>query len=425
MKKILIVDDEQVMLQVMERILSEHYEVVCSSSGAQALETFDREKPDIVLSDLRMPGMDGYELRCRLREKSDVPFIFMTSDESDESERRGFDIGAADYIRKPANAAVVLRRIGNIVKNVEKIHGLKEAASLDAMTGLLNKNGAQQTIGKLCQCESGVLLLIDLDSFKLVNDIYGHAMGDRILIRFAQLLRDIAEDGGTPGRLGGDEFIAYLQYDAGEEAVRRKVDYLNEELTASAKEYMGESMGIPLGASVGAVYVPAEGRDFDRLCKKADEALYSVKQQGKHGIAFYGGHRTVISGDMGEDPLSKMRRILDERNPEEGAMLLDFNRFQCVYRFELRQGKSGGQRTWLLCFTLTGENHPERSESFLDTLRTLLKRGDCVMQNGSSQFFALLTDAGEHEAGWIRERMGDLWKDQGSGFLCDMESLVP
>ena len=259
MKKILIVDDEPIMLKVMERILSDHYEIICCSSGKEAIEVFDSEKPDMVLSDLRMPEMDGYELRCHLREKSDVPFIFMTADESDESERRGFDIGAADYIRKPANASVLLRRIGNVLNSVERIQDLKEAASLDALTQLLNRGAAQQAITELCQKGPGVLLLLDLDSFKLINDIHGHAIGDRVLVRFAQLLKEAVGASGLAGRLGGDEFIAYLKDDEDEMSLRDKTKFLNEHLYASAVEYMGEDMGIPLGVSVGAVFVHANG----------------------------------------------------------------------------------------------------------------------------------------------------------------------
>jgi len=424
MKKILIVDDEPVMLQVMRRILSEHYAIVCSSSGEEALELFDQERPDMVLSDLRMPGMDGYELRCRLREKSDIPFIFMTSDDSEESERRGFDIGAADYIRKPANAAILLRRIGNIVQNIEKISGLKEAASLDAMTQLLNKGAARQAVGELCQREPGVLLLIDLDSFKLVNDIYGHAMGDRILIRFSELLRDIVGSAGLAGRLGGDEFLAYLQNVTEESAIRERAEYLNEQLLRSAREYMGEDMGIPLGVSVGAVFAPAEGRDFSELCQKADAALYDVKNNGKHGIAFYtsGARGTEAAGPT---DISRMRRILDERIPEAGALVLDFDRFQCVYRYVSRLGEQHLKRAHLLCFTFPSGLSRETAERFREMLRTTLRRSDCILQNSSSQFFALLTDTEGDSARRMKDRIRETWAGASPSpeYVCDLECM--
>lgn len=418
MNKILIVDDDPVMLRIIERILSSRYRILSASSGKEALEIFDREMPDMVLSDIRMPEMDGYELRHLLREKSDVPFIFMTADESDESERKGFDIGAADYIRKPANADILLRRVGNIMQNAEKLHGLRKAASLDGMTQLLNKEAALRDIGDLCGKVPGVLLMIDLDSFKLVNDIHGHAMGDRILIRFAELIRGMIRATDLAGRLGGDEFIAYLQHVTDEAVVREKTAYLNEELLRSAREYMGEDMGIPLGASVGAVFVPGGPGDFSELCRKADQALYAVKNGGKHGVSFHGAAPRAWDGKAP----SHMRRILGERNREEGALLVDFDGFQNIYRFISRLGEDFQNRTQFLHFTLS---QPRTAEEFRDMLRHVLRRNDCVMQNGASQFFVLLTGAGKEEGRGIEERIRRTWAEISphSDYTCDMESL--
>ncbi|MBR6710884.1 MAG: response regulator, partial [Selenomonadaceae bacterium] len=133
MRKIMIVDDEPVMLNLASRILSKEYETVCASSGAEALQLFVKERPDLVLSDLLMPEMDGYELHRLLQEYGDepVPVIFMTADERDTSESKVFEAGAADYIHKPVKADVLLRRIGNIIQNLDRIHGLKKKASLD------------------------------------------------------------------------------------------------------------------------------------------------------------------------------------------------------------------------------------------------------------------------------------------------------
>ena len=116
MKKILVVDDEKIMLMLARRMLSSKYEIVTAKSGAEAVELFEKEHPDLILSDLLMPEMDGYELQRILQEKSSepVPIIFMTADDSAESESKGFEVGAADYIHKPLKAEVLLRRVGNI-----------------------------------------------------------------------------------------------------------------------------------------------------------------------------------------------------------------------------------------------------------------------------------------------------------------------
>ena len=209
MSKILIVDDEQIMLLLARRILSTKYEVVTASNGAEALEIFAQERPDLVLSDLLMPEMDGYELQRLLQEQSatPVPIMFMTADESDESESKGFELGAADYIRKPLKPDVLLRRVGNIIDNLDRIHGLETAASTDPLTGLLNKAASQDEIGALVKTSAGAMLMVDLDSFKLVNDLYGHAMGDKILVRFSELLKKITRETDLAGRMGGDVYF--------------------------------------------------------------------------------------------------------------------------------------------------------------------------------------------------------------------------
>ncbi len=428
MKKILIVDDEASILTVMRRILSKQYEVVCASSGTEALEIFDKEMPDLVLSDLRMPEMDGYELRHFLQEKSDVPFIFMTADDSNESESKGFEIGAADYIRKPANPEVLLRRLGNIVQNIDRIHGLKAAASLDPMTQMLNKSAVQQEIAALCQNVPGILMMIDLDSFKLVNDIYGHDMGDRILIRFAELIKGMIRSTDVAGRLGGDEFLVYLQRVEDKNVVREKIAHLNEQLLRSAEEYMGEDMGIPLGVSVGAVFVPEEGMDFFLLCQKADKALYTVKNQGKHNVAFYGAAHSARQKELPGKDIFDIRRILGERSPEPGAFLLDFEKFQSIYRYILRMGGRYPGHTQLLHFILEQDSQQEAAEAFLEMLLHILRRSDCVMQNGRLQFLVLLTNAGREEGEWVRDRIYAKWAEhplaQHCSVICDMEPLT-
>ena len=239
----------------------------------------------MILSDLNMPGMSGFELQNTLQDmyQEHIPVMFMTADSSDETEIRGFENGAVDYIKKPFRADVLLRRVANILKNVEKINGLKKAADTDPMTGLLNKASSQFEIGEAAGKTEGMLMMIDLDSFKLVNDLYGHSMGDKVLIRFAEIIKSAVRTTDIVGRMGGDEFIAFCQYISEEEVVAEKARYINQELLKSAREYMGENMTIPLGASIGAVTVPDEGTDFLTLYQKADKALYDVKQNGKHG----------------------------------------------------------------------------------------------------------------------------------------------
>ena len=402
MSKILIVDDEKMMLMLTKRILSKKYEIITAMTGAEAIELFDSEHPDMVLSDLMMPEMDGYELHRILQERSTnpVPIVFMTADESDESESRGFEVGAEDYIRKPVKPDVLLKRVGNIIDNLDKIHGLEVAASTDPLTKLLNKAASQREFSELVKKSSGALLMIDLDSFKLVNDIYGHAAGDKILIRFAELIRKIIRENDLAGRMGGDEFIAFLQNVDDEKILEDKTIFLNEQLLIAAKNLLGNEMQIPLGVSVGAVFVPDEGNIFQKLYEKADSALYEVKKRGKHGISIFGKKNRAEKSSAVEG-ISQMRMILSERNVEEGAYFVEFETFKKIYRLLTRMAESYKKRLVLMQFTLTEENF---AEEFKEVLIHSLRRSDCVTQSGK-KFLVLLVEATELEADIMRNKI--------------------
>ena len=423
MPKILVVDDDEVMLMITSRILAKRYEITSASSGAKAIAMFEAEKPDMVLSDLLMPEMDGYELYKILQTKSvePVPVMFMTADERDESESKGFEVGAVDYIRKPFKAEVLLRRVENILMNLDKIHGLKRAADTDLMTGLLNKAASQREIGKMCSTQQGVLLMIDLDSFKLVNDLYGHNMGDKILIRFSELIKEVIRSSDLAGRMGGDEFIAFCQHIREEAVIIEKTAWLNTQLLASAKEYMGADMNIPIGTSIGAVFVPDEGTDFSTLCQKADQALYKVKQNGKHGCTFFGGNNHKEESVSPQKGISQMRMILG------GAYFLGLNDFKTVYRFLCRLVESYEREVQLMQISIETQN-PSNIDEFRNTLVKTLRRSDCITQNGGNNFLLLLMEAGSKEREVIRDRILANWKKLDISAECkltfEMENII-
>ena len=427
MQKILIVDDDDFTLKVANMMLSKHYETVCALSGKEAIKLFEEEKPDMVLSDLLMPEMDGYELHQILQEKSggNVPIMFMTADESDDSESKGFEIGAADYIRKPFKPDVLLRRVGNILSNINKIQGLKQVVDIDPMTGLLNKAASQRKIGEACQKHQGVLMMIDLDSFKLVNDIYGHGMGDKILIRFSELIREVIRSSDLAGRMGGDEFIAFCQHVHDESIIAEKSLHLNEKLVASAKEFMGEDMSIPLGASIGAIFAPNEGTDFSTLYNKADQALYKVKQNGKHGYAFY-GTTNYDEEETSHKDISNIRLILGERNIGQGAYVVGFDYFKVIYRFMVRIAENYNKGVQLIQITLETDNKII-IEEFGNVLANTLRKSDCITQNGKKQYLIILTEALLEECDIVKKRIMDKWnkakKTGDCNIIFEMESL--
>ena len=408
MQKVLIVDDDPVMLRLASIIISKHFQVVTASSGEEALTIFEAEKPDLVLSDLLMPEMDGYELHRILQERNSepVPIVFMTADKDEDSERRGFDIGVDDYVHKPFKADVLLRRIQNVLRNSNKIRGLKQAVDMDALTGLLNKTTSQRKISELCRKHQGTLMIIDLDSFKLINDLYGHSIGDKILIRFAALIKEVIHASDLAGRIGGDTFIAFCQDVQDESIVIEKAAFLNEKILAATREIVGRDMNISFGVSIGAVFIPSDGTDFSILCSKANKALYESKQAGKHGCSFYGDNNDTQSD---RKKLLDMEMIFGERIVDNGAYFVEVNGFKEIYRILVRLVRNYRRDVQIMQITLDTENS-DALDKFREMLLNSLQQSDCVTQNGKKQFLVLMPETHIEECDGIEQKIISRWQ---------------
>lgn len=315
----------------------------------------------------------------------------------------------------------------------KRIRSLRKEIQTDPMTGLLNKAGSHKVLEKTCKEEAGTLLMIDLDSFKLVNDLYGHDMGDRILIRFAELIREAVGEKDPAGRLGGDEFIAFLKNTMDEDDVAEVCRILNQGIVKSAKEYMGEDMNIPLGASIGAVRVPLDGNEFDEVFRLADKALYNVKQNGKHGYAFYqrsGEEKTKEQQEAEQGALTKIMQVIGERNEGKGAYFVNFDRMQVLYRYLKRESLRGRKATFArisLSHKDNGTVTDEARETIEDTLIRGLKKND-VVSVFSGNYFVLVSDAEVSECEEILKGITDTWqkteeKNRAYQIRIDAESL--
>ena len=417
-KKILIVDDMIVSLMITENMLAEHYQTFCATSAKEAMEIYRQEKPDMILSDFRMPGMTGYDMQIALQNEfhTKIPFMFMTADEDKDVESKGFDNGAMDFIHKPFDPKILLRRVSNILHTVGEIQDLQKTSSTDKLTGLFNKGASEEELKKVCKKSHGSLMMIDLDSFKLVNDIHGHAMGDKILIAFADILRAAMRSTDLIGRMGGDEFVAFCHGVHEESAIAAKTQFINEKITDAAKQLMGEDMNIPLGASIGCVLVPQAGTDFVELYKKADKALYIVKQNGKHGY-------NIFSEDAPEDKvetvvtLAQVEMILAERNKEPGAFVMPFESFRTIYRFIKRTRADYGKTICIVLLVLKRTSDDDGTiplkqagDKLIECLHDTLRRGDVVSQNGRNQFLVLLTNTdGHHDVTRAISRVVENW----------------
>ncbi|MCR4643016.1 MAG: diguanylate cyclase [Lachnospiraceae bacterium] len=429
---IMVVDDDVMNLQNAGDILREAgYRVATARSGKDLLAFTEKHRPDLILLDILMPEMNGFETFRKLREaeagrgEKEVPVIFLTGENDSESETKGLTLGASDYVRKPFNRDILLRRIQNTIQNSRTIENLSEEAVTDRLTGFLNKAGTLKKLSVLCRSERGMLTILDLDSFKLVNDIYGHDMGDRVLRSFAELVRKNTGPEDVLCRIGGDEFLAFLRERSREEDVAQLALCLNEQLSAACKEMMGEEFGIPVGVSVGAVQLPENGSDYELLLPLADKALYRVKQNGKHGYALYSEELFSEAETESLDiVLAKLSQILDERGESAAALRLGQDAFAGVYRFLKRRQKASGKSAAKLLFDLraktAGAGSAEAAEALGEILDGLLAGDDVIFKSGASQFFLLLPGKTKEAAEALAEQVQERFTQCGCAESCEL-----
>ncbi len=423
---IVVVDDDISNLKIAGKILSSNNMRVTALNSGQSLLDYVREKgaPDLILLDINMPGMDGFETlrKYRIMEEelniTKVPVIFLTADEDSASESRGFDMGVSDYIRKPFNPDILIRRVENIVNTHGQMLKFEEQATIDKLTGFLNKAATNERMNDLCLRSNGCLCIIDLDSFKLVNDIYGHDTGDQVLSSFAGIIRDNVKGNGTFGRIGGDEFLIFCEGLTDEEELASYTRTINEKMLEEAKRIMGEQMGIPLGASVGAVMVPQMGDEFAELFKLADRTLYLVKNGGKHGYMLYSPENFIDELDVPKDmDLKTLSHILEERNVPQSAMWMGKEAFGNIYRYMIRYMDRYQGTAYKMLFTahITKPLNLAEKTEVLERVRSLLqdslRNSDIMMQIGENHFFLLLPEINEYNVERVINRINIAWEN--------------
>lgn len=289
--RILVVDDAMENIQILHAALQDEHEVLFAMDGPRALELARTQHPDLILLDAVMPGMDGYALCKELLaapETDDIPVIFVTALSSPEDETRALDAGAADFISKPVNAAVVRARVRTQLTVKRQRDALRALILLDALTGVANRRAFDERLAaEWRRCgRSGLpvaLALVDIDHFKLYNDHYGHQAGDNALIQVAAAMRRAA--GRTQdlvARYGGEEFAFLLpQLDArGATGVAKR---LMAELEQIAIPHAASPTAPRLTVSIGiACMTPDEQHAPADLIQEADGLLYQAKDGGRN-----------------------------------------------------------------------------------------------------------------------------------------------
>ncbi|MEO6423749.1 MAG: diguanylate cyclase [Candidatus Nitrotoga sp.] len=216
---ILLVDDVPDNLSVLSSILREDYRIQLATSGAKALALAAARSPDLILLDVMMPEMDGYEVCKRLKANSDtcdIPVVFVTARNQSEDEELGLTLGAIDYIHKPLSPPIIKARVRNLIALKLKTDVLKRLSFMDGLTQVANRRRFDDMLGNelrraIQQQHELSLLMMDVDYFKLFNDHYGHGLGDQCLTQIAQAIQaEVKRPMDLLARYGGEEFVVLL-----------------------------------------------------------------------------------------------------------------------------------------------------------------------------------------------------------------------
>ena len=290
--RILVVDDAMENIQILHGALQDEQEVLFALDGARAVALARSQQPDLILLDAVMPGMDGYAVCAALRaasETRDIPVIFVTALTSTEDETRALEAGAADFITKPVNAAVVRARVRTQLTVKRQADALRALTLTDPLTGVANRRAFDERLqAEWRRCARAglpvTLILADIDHFKAYNHHYGHQGGDACLVQVGAALRRAAgRNHDLVARYGGEEFAVLLPqlHAGGADVVARR---LMAELAAIGLVHAGSPTGPHLTMSMGVcTLVPSDGQGPDTLVARADALLYQAKAAGRNG----------------------------------------------------------------------------------------------------------------------------------------------
>jgi two-component system, cell cycle response regulator len=285
---VLVVDDDPDKAHLLEFALQmAGYEVRLASDGEQGWAAVESYQPDLVIADVMMPYVDGFELARRIRSNQKtrfIPVILQTAGcHKAEDERRGSEVGALGYITDPTDIDLLLARARTLLDFKSYLDSCEEAAFTDHLTGIANRRRFERQLERevartLRYGHPFCLVMLDIDQFKLVNDTHGHEAGDEALIRLGRALQEGTRGIDLAARVGGEEFAIILtetDYSGGIEVAER----LRLSIKAADVPLVGN-----ITASFGVAECPSGGQTARELLAAADAALYEAKRRGRDRI---------------------------------------------------------------------------------------------------------------------------------------------
>jgi len=294
--RILVVDDNPLNLRMLaDWLATEHYVVNTATDGFEALAKIAAERPDIVLLDVVMPELNGFEVCRRIKADptmADIPVIMVTALSDVDDLVRGFDAGAEDFVTKPFNFDALMARVRSQLRRKRHYERIAEEALVDPLTCAFNRRYLDAHAPRLAaRCRAARnpvgVLMIDVDNLKQINDARGHPAGDRVLKEVVDRVTSALGPSDLVARMGGDEFVVVMP-ETDQDAALQIAERLRSRIGDTPVE------GVAVTVSVGAAASrPDEEEELDATLQRADAALYEAKRAGGNRVIAYGRGRTA------------------------------------------------------------------------------------------------------------------------------------
>jgi len=286
-KTILIVDDTVANLDILAELLAE-YDLIDTTSGVDALEIVNEEKVDLILLDIMMPEIGGFKVCERLKSNpytKNIPVIFLTAKTDEESIEKAYEIGGSDYITKPFKPKELLARVKMQLDLQSLIQNLEYMSSYDSMTNIYNRRKFFELAEyRFINARDDLFaVMIDIDTFKNINDTYGHDTGDEVIKTITKIIQEMLPPKSIFGRLGGEEFAIVCNHKNQTEllsfieSIRKKINEISLDFN---------NKNIHFTISIGVAKYQEEFMMIDDLLKEADKLLYQAKETGRNKTIF-------------------------------------------------------------------------------------------------------------------------------------------
>lgn len=292
--RILVVDDEPANIELAANIFEHDYEMLFAMNGEKALEIAAAAAPDLILLDVMLHGMNGFEVCSRLKADPltrDIPVIFVTGLGDTAAETKGLELGAMDYITKPINPPVVRMRVRNQIELKQARDQLARLATTDDLTGLANRRRFDEVLAMehARHVRSGAklaLIMLDIDHFKLFNDAYGHVRGDDCLRAVAKVLKTALHRAtDLAARYGGEEFVCVLPDTLPLRGAHAVAERIRREVAALNIPHGNSPTAAHVTVSLGVITACCtQDTDPSALVSLTDKQLYRAKTKGRNQI---------------------------------------------------------------------------------------------------------------------------------------------